>query len=180
MVKKKNSASRQHDKFSKSDKDVRIIHVDELPKEEAERHKARFKMVIEEAMRRHPDDCVGWALAGDWQLLMKYINVGGNLNVASVRQIFADLIRKKLKRPDGTLGPGWRSLEAAIRVNAVRNLMDRGLSKTRAVSRVAEAYEITEKTVWNNIKDWGLEPPGNPPVRWQAVANGDYLASYPS
>jgi len=164
MAKKKDSTSRL------------LIHIDELPKDEAAGARATFATIIEKALRRHPDDCVDWARAGDWQLLATYVKIGGSLNVDSVRQIFADLIQKKLKRPDSQLGPGWRSLAGALRANAVRYLVTtHGINKTKAVSMVAEAHEVTEKTIWNDIRGRWDES------EWHSEANDDdYLVGYPS
>jgi hypothetical protein len=108
-----------------------------------------------EQMRRHPDHCTLWASRGDWGPLLRYITLGGDLNGPSTRRVFADLVHKKMKR-SVWMGPAYERARECYRASMVALLIRLGKNKTAAVAAVAEKWGVSEKTVWNNVRKWGL------------------------
>jgi hypothetical protein len=154
------------------------IPVEELSPDERARVTADWWERITGGLRRNPYHCVNWARCGDWSLLCIYIQTGGDINAPPTRKFFADLVRRKVKGPL-KYGPALKSLHGGQRASFVAVAMrDLDLNKTAAVRMIAEKYQVSDKTIWNDIKTWWPELSSG---GWSVWAPGDdYLTSYPS
>jgi hypothetical protein len=88
---------------------------------------------------------------------LRYITLGGDLNGPSMRRVFADLVRKKMKRSVWE-GPAYKKVLQCYRASLVAEWMLRlGVNKTAAVATIAERWGVSKETVWSDVRKWGLE-----------------------
>jgi hypothetical protein len=81
------------------------------------------------------------------------------MNARPMRYLFAQLARERIARQG--IGPAMKDLLASWRSACVARWAEE-IGKTRAVALAAEKFDVTEKTIWNDVKRW--------PVRWPVSA----------
>jgi hypothetical protein len=96
---------------------------------------------------------VAFALDGDWEPLISYIEKGGDIN-NEVRTFILDVLKEKVRRPKHRPRRAATLLHHAKIAWLVRKWRADGLGDEASIEKAMEAFNIDRRTVQRALKDF--------------------------